>query len=388
MELGDFRFAWVGLAIDTAEMLVPVASAGEVADFFDCISPRVFDCRPGSASRAAQGLRERKPQVVNDLAAGRHVLDTGEMEKRGIQAFAVIPLVVHDEAIGVFALYAQQRGFFDEEEMRLLQELAGNIGLAIENIEKQERLDYLAYYDPLTGLANRTLFLDRVSQHMRSAASGGYQLALFLIDVEVQEYPRQPRSHGRDALLKQVAAWMTQRGGDASLLARVGSNHFAAVVPRVRSGGDLTRLAERAITSMESHPFALEGAILRVTAKVGAARFPDDGSSAETLFQNAEAALKQAKASGDRYLFHSSAMTDSVASKLSLENRLRQALENDEFVLHYQPKVELASGRVTGAEALIRWNDRTTDWSRPTSSYRSRGNRIIHPVGGGHAQGD
>ena len=358
VELGEFRFAWVGLVDRDVERLTPIASAGPVADLLELAPSQVFECQPGAVGRAAQVLRERTPQVMNDFGRGHQPFMRQDMEERGIHSFAVIPLVGDGEAIGVFALYAQEAGFFDDEEMRLLKELADNISLAIGNIEKQERLDYLAYYDPLTGLANRTLFLERLSQHMRSAASGGNRLAMFLIDLE--RFKNINDSLGRpagDSLLKQIADWMAYRVGDASLLARVGTNHFAVLVPQVIPGGDLARLIERAIAALESHPFAVEGAVLRVTAKVGAALFPGDGGSAETLFQNAEAALKHAKATGDRYLFHSSTMTDAVAGKLGLENQLRRALDNEEFVLHYQPKVNLASGKVTSAEALIRWND-------------------------------
>jgi EAL domain-containing protein (putative c-di-GMP-specific phosphodiesterase class I) len=100
--------------------------------------------------------------------------------------------------------------------------------------------------------------------------------------------------------------------------------------------------------------------VFRIAAKVGIALFPDDGADADTLFRNAEAALKKAKASGERYLFYTQTMTAAVAGKLTLENQLRQALDKGEFVLHYQPKVNLASGKLTSAEALIRWNDPRT----------------------------
>jgi diguanylate cyclase (GGDEF)-like protein/PAS domain S-box-containing protein len=357
VELGGLELAWIGVAGHGADVLVPVASAGKVSESFERTAPRtVFDCGSSSISRAGQALRQRKTQVINDVGDG-HCLLKEEMQGRGIHSFAVIPLVVEGEAIGVFALYGQEAGFFDDEEMRLLEELASNISLAIANLEKQERLDYLAYYDPLTGLANRTLFLDRLTQHLNGAASDGHQVALFLFDLE--RFKNVNDSLGRaagDALLKQVADWLTLRCGGASLLARTGPNHFAAVMPHVMPGGNLDRLVEKGLELLGHHPFELDGAVVRASAKVGAALFPKDGGTAEALFQGAEAALRHAKVGGDRCLFHHCTMTDSAASKISLENQLRRALDNDEFVLHYQPKVSLASGKVTGAEALIRWN--------------------------------
>ena len=274
---------------------------------------------------------------------------------------AVLPLMVADEAVGVLALYASESEFFHEEEMKLLTELAGDIAFAIDHIDKQERLDYLAYYDVLTGLANRSLFLERVAQYMRSAASGGHKLALFLIDLE--RFKNINDSLGRpagDALLRQVAEWLTRNAGDANLVARVGADHFAVVLPEVKQEGDVARLLEKMMEAFLEHPFRLNDAVFRIAAKVGVALFPDDGADADTLFRNAEAALKKAKASGERYLFYTQKMTEAVAGKLTLENQLRQALDKEEFVLHYQPKVNLASGKLTGAEALIRWNDPRT----------------------------
>src|SRR5450759_3862316 len=214
----------------------------------------------------------------------------------------------------------------------------------MDHIEKAKDINYLAFYDVLTGLANRTLFLDRVAQYMRGAVSGGHKLAVALIDLE--RFKNINDSLGRpagDALLRQVAEWLTRVTGDASLLARVGADHFAGVLPEVKQGGDVARLLEKTMEAFLDHPFRLNDAVFRIAAKVGVALFPDDGDAADTLFKNAEAALKKAKASGDRYLFYTQTMTEAVAGKLSLENQLRQAIDKEEFVLHYQPKVNLVS---------------------------------------------
>jgi EAL domain-containing protein (putative c-di-GMP-specific phosphodiesterase class I) len=108
------------------------------------------------------------------------------------------------------------------------------------------------------------------------------------------------------------------------------------------------------------HPFSLNDGVFRIAAKAGVALFPEDGGDADTLFKNAEAALKKAKARGERYLFYTQRMNETVAGVLTLENQLRQALDRGEFVLHYQPKVNLVSNRLTGVEGLIRWNDPKT----------------------------
>jgi len=157
-----------------------------------------------------------------------------------------------------------------------------------------------------------------------------------------------------------VAKWLTLNTGDAGLLARVGADHFALLLPQVKLDSGVAKLVEKKIAAFMDHPFQLDDAVFRIAAKVGVALYPDDGGDADTLFRNAEAALKKAKATGDRYLFYTQKMNEAVAGKLTLENQLREALDKGEFVLHYQPKVNLASGKLTGAEALIRWNDPRT----------------------------
>jgi len=361
VETGGFRMALIAIVDRSARKIVPVASAGKDEELLTAIKGILSSSELAPTTMVARALRDKKAIVSNDSQSDPQVLFGKQYLESGVRSMAVLPLLVSDEAIGVLALYASEIEFFHEQELKLLTELTGDIAFAIDHIEKQERLDYLAYYDVLTGLANRTLFLERVAQYLRSAVSGGHELAVFLVDLE--RFKNINDSLGRsagDALLRQVAEWLTRSAGDANLLARIGADHFALVLPQVRQEGDITGLLEKTMTAFLDHAFRLNNAVFRIAAKVGVALFPDDGADADTLFRNAEAALKKAKASGERYLFYTQTMTATVASKLTLENQLRQALDNQEFVLHYQPKVSLASGKLTGAEALIRWNDPRT----------------------------
>ena len=161
-----------------------------------------------------------------------------------------------------------------------------------------------------------------------------------------------------DELLKLIAERLVQvAGGDASRFARLGADRFAIVATGMDNVEQVGRYTEQRLDAVFRPPFRVGNNDLRVFVKVGIALFPDDGVDADTLLRNAEAALKKAKTSGERYLFFTQKMTERVAERLSLENRLRHALDKDEFVLHYQPKVSFASGMLTGCEALIRWND-------------------------------
>jgi diguanylate cyclase (GGDEF)-like protein/PAS domain S-box-containing protein len=364
VEHGRFKMAWMGIVDRRAMKILPVASAGVEPEFLSLIKDRFSlrdDTPLGSSTQTARAVREKKPIVVNEIEGDTTVFFKKERIDRGIFSMAVLPLLLSGEAVGVLALYSDESDFFDEEEMKLLTELAGDIAFAIDHIEKQERLDYLAYYDVLTGLANRSLFLERVAQYLRGAAGDEDLVALFLIDLErfknINDSLGQPAG---DALLQQVAKWLTLNVGDANLVARVGSDHFAVVLTGLSQEGDVARFLDRTMQSFSEHLFQMNGAEFRIAAKVGVALFPHDGADADSLFKNAEAALKKAKIQGQRYLFYTQKMTEAVAARLILENQLRQALDKGEFVLHYQPKINLASGRLTGAEALIRWNDPRT----------------------------
>ena len=363
VEEGGFLAAWIGFVDPALKRIVPVAAAGGDAKLMNALKEHVYltDDLPVGNNVAARAIREKRAIVSNDSQNDPEVAFRKQHFEFGIRSIAVLPLISSDEALGALALYSAEGGFFDPEEKSLLTELAGDIAFAIDHIDKQERLDYLAYYDALTGLANRSLFLERVAQYMRTAASGGHKLALFLIDLE--RFKNINDSLGRpagDALLTQVAEWLTRIAGDASLVARVGADHFAAVLPVVRADGGVARFLEKTMDAFLQHAFRLNDAVFRIGIKVGVAQFPEDGEDADTLFRHAEAALKKAKASGDRYLFYTQKMTDAVAGKLTLENQLRLALDREEFVLHYQPKVNIATGKLTSAEALIRWNDPRT----------------------------
>ena len=362
VEAGGFAMAWIGIVDRTLLAIVPVASVGATEALLSCIEEGLaLTGTAADRSPTVRVIRDKKSLVVNDAAAGVKTKDNRIYAEAGIRAFAKLPLVVADEAVGVLALYARDVNFFHEDEMKLLTELAGDVAFAIDHIAKQEKLQYLSLYDPLTGLANRTLFLDRVTQFLRAAASRSRKLALVLVDLE--RFKNINDSLGRpagDELLRQVAQWLTQRVGDSSRLARVGADQYALLIPAVSPDNDLPKVIEITLMAFLKNPFHWNGASYRLAAKTGVAMFPDDGLSAVTLFANAEAALKKAKTGGDPYLFYAQTMTDTAVGRLSLENQLRQAVEEEQFVLHYQPKIDLKTGKLAGAEALIRWNDPNT----------------------------
>jgi len=366
VEAGGFRMAMLVIVERSSAKLVPVASAGKDENLINDIEATLSSDELAPRTMVARAIREKRTIVSNDSESDPQVVFSPKYAAAGVRSMIVLPLMVAEEAMGVIALYASERNFFQQQEIKLLTELAGDIAFAIDHLDQRARLEYFAYYDALTGLANRTLFLERLEQYRRSAVADKHKLAVFLIDLE--RFKNINDSLGRpagDALLRQVAEWLKNHLGDANLLARVAADQFVSVLPHVKQDGDVGRLLEKWMQSFLEHPFHLSDAVFRVAVKVGIALFPDDGDDAETLFRNAEVALKRAKASGDRYLFYTQQMIASTAGKLTLENQLREALDKEQFELYYQPKLSLAGGKLTGAEALIRWNDPRTGLVAP-----------------------
>jgi diguanylate cyclase (GGDEF)-like protein len=368
VEHGEFEMAWIAVIDPNENRIVPVAWAGQDEPVMSTIKTH-FSSSEGTLqgnTLAARAIREKAPIISNDVQNDEGLIFGKMHAQSGVRSLAVFPLIVSDNAIGVFALYTSKPEFFDAAGLLLLTELAGNVAFALDHLERRERLDRLSNYDTLTGLANRRSFLERVAQYMRSADDDGHKMAVFLIDLE--RFKKLNDSLGRsagDALLKQVAEWLAQNAENVNLVARLDADHFAVMLPKVMFESSVARMLDKTIAAFMKHEFSLNGVVYRMAAKFGVAVFPDDGTDADTLINNAEAALKKAKASRDRYLFYAQKMMETVAISVGMENRLRRALEREEFVLHYQPKVNILSGKVTGAEALIRWNDPVSGLTLP-----------------------
>ena len=368
VEHGEFEMAWIAVVDPSESRIVPVAWAGHDEPAMSAIKAH-FASSEGTLegnTLAARAIREKAAVVSNDVENDEGLIFREMHAESGVRSLAVLPLVVSGNAIGVLALYTSKPEFFNAEGLLLLTELAGNVAFAVDHLERQERLDRLSNYDTLTGLANRRSFLERVTQHMQRAATDGHKMAVFLLDLE--RFKKLNDILGRsagDALLKQVAEWLAQNSENADLVARLDADHFAVVLPKVTYEASVARVLEKTIAAFLKHEFSVNDAVYRMAAKIGVAVFPDDGTDADTLFNNAEAALKKAKAGRDRYLFYAQKMTETVAMSVGIENRLRRALEREEFVLHYQPKINIASGKLTGAEALIRWNDPVSGLTLP-----------------------
>jgi diguanylate cyclase (GGDEF)-like protein len=327
VEKGGFRLAAIGLAGAHDGSLSGAAAAGE-----------------GSAERDLARVRPGTQAMVwNDSESG---------------PFVALALVVNGEPAGMLLLYARSPDFFDAEEMRLLEELAGDVSFALHHLEQKARMDYLAYHDSLTDLPNRSLFTDRMTQALNAARREKRFAAALFLDVE--RFRMVNETFGRkagDDLLRSIGARLRAAAREQDTVARVGADHFALVVAPFDRPGDTTHEVIERIDKAFSQPIVVDGMELHVLLKAGIAVFPADGESTESLCGNAETALSKAKALNQRFLFYAPEMNARVAESLAMENRLRRALEDGQLSLHYQPKIDVKSGAIAGLEALIRWTD-------------------------------
>ena len=226
-----------------------------------------------------------------------------------------------------------------------------------EQAEQRQRIRHLALYDQLTGLPNRTLFRERLTEELQHAALSKPGLALALVDLERFNAINDVfGAQVGNEVLKALARRLLDAAAHAESVARLGGDLFAVKIFGVSSAEEAERIVERAWQSVFAAPFQVLGQEVRISAKAGVAIFPRDGADADALFRNAEAALRRAKQAGERRVFYAPEINAWVAERVGLESRLRKAVESGELFFQYQPKLELATRRVVGVEALMRWN--------------------------------
>jgi diguanylate cyclase (GGDEF)-like protein/PAS domain S-box-containing protein len=353
VETGKYSVAYVAMG-DPPKV---VASSNADANFVEKLQVSLDDSSSAPGGLFDRFWRRGEPIVVNNIQ--RELPFTAQVVSNltETRALCALPLCVGGKTVGLFGLRAKESGFFDADEIQLLMRLAGKISFTLDHIDKISQLHYAAYYDQLTGLANATLFRDRLVEHVGMSHSRQNSFLVALVDME--RFSNIHQTFGRcqsDSLLKQVARRLESCPVSATSVARMGADRFAVMVA-LRDEHDIARAVEHGILGCFDQPFQLGNVDFKVAAKIGVALYPDDCSDADTLITNAETALRRAKADGKRYLFYKHDMNERVAAQTMLENKLRRAVTNEEFVLHYQPKLSLSTRQIVGVEALIRWND-------------------------------
>jgi len=222
--------------------------------------------------------------------------------------------------------------------------------------EREVQLEHLAQHDPLTGLPNRLLFTDRLHQAIHLAHREHRAVALLFIDLDGFKSVNDSLGHpAGDQVLQQAAARMRALVREGDTVARLGGDEFILIIGALEQDNDAGLVAHKLLAAFRQ-PFAVAGQSLYVTASIGISLCPQDGTDVDTLIRNADAAMYRAKDQGrDTLRFYTEDMTARAFAQIAMERDLREALARGEFVLHYQPEIELATGRIAGLEALIRW---------------------------------
>ena len=281
------------------------------------------------------------------------------VQERGLD----IPFIVISGTIGEeIAVQAMKAGAHDylmkDNLARLVPAVERELREADERRARrvaEETVWHQAYHDALTGLPNRWLLVDRLTQAIAYARREGAHVALLLLDLDRFKLVNETLGHTvGDELLRLVADRLHERLREGDTLARPGGDEFAVVLAGVETPAEAERMAERLMRSLDT-PLRVEGRDLHLSATLGMALFPHHGHDPETLLKNAEAAMYAAKQEGDGVRWYEPHMDTAVEDRLTLENELRRALRQDELVVYYQPQLSLADGGLVGVEALVRW---------------------------------
>jgi diguanylate cyclase (GGDEF)-like protein/PAS domain S-box-containing protein len=319
----------------------------------------ITDSASDDTSVTGRVLRTGTPLVCNDvqtmaipLAARATLLD------QGFRSIVAFPLLVDRTPVGALLLTSYDAGAVGDEELRMLRELVANLSFALQYLHKEDEIRFLSYYDSLTGLAKRSLFCDRLVRTLEPRIGRRGTPAVAVLDIEhLSTINDSFGRHAGDLLLQQVSDRLKRHSDSTERLAHFGAGTFAVIMEADGDEDEAVHWMQAQVIEVFRAPFNVEGRGIPVDVKCGFARYPDNGNDANALVQNAEAALRSAKSSGEKYLPHRLEWSSAVVSRMTMEHRLRGAVERQEFELHYQPKIDVRTRQMRGLEALVRWRD-------------------------------
>ncbi|MGZ4810031.1 MAG: putative bifunctional diguanylate cyclase/phosphodiesterase, partial [Thermoanaerobaculia bacterium] len=249
--------------------------------------------------------------------------------------------------------------------------------------QAEEQIEFHAYHDVVTKLPNRKLFIDRLTQNLTHAKRSNHPVSVMYIDIDhLKKVNDLLGRSGGDDLLLEMAARLRHCVRDEDTVARIGSDEFAIIITELRRPEDVVAIAQK-VLEIAQLPIMLRGNVVEVTVSIGLSIYPADGIDSETMLLNAESATDRAKEAGrNTYQLCTDEMKKRATDRMSLEARLRRAITNNELFLAYQPQINLGTGRVIGAEALVRWRDPERGVVQPAAFIPlAEESRLIVPLG-------
>jgi diguanylate cyclase (GGDEF)-like protein len=336
----------------------PCTWAGRGGEVMSSLVFSIASTAEEDTSVTGRVLRTGETFLCNDITrADTTVSRFPTLRNAAFKSIVALPLTVDGTTVGAMTLTARDSDAITGEELALLAEVAANLSFALQYFEKEDAVQFLSYFDSLTCLAKRVLFCERLASRLTVRQAEEAQPAVAMVDIEHlsiinDSYGR----HAGDHLLRMIADRLRSRFNNESL-AYFGAGCFAMLLENAGSQDQSLRELQQHILAIFERPFRIEAHDVPVTVKSGLACRGSGSQDAEALVQNAEAGLRQAKAAGEQYQHHRLDLSSKLAARLALEHRLRGALENERYLLYYQPKINIATGRLDGVEALLRWDD-------------------------------
>ena len=298
----------------------------------------------------------RRALWIEDLTQLEDFIRADGARSAGLTSAFAFPIMTGGEFYGAMEFFARERLARDDGLLAIMHGIASQVGQFLARKEAESHMRFFANHDALTGLPNRAMFNQRLTQAIAQADRHGKRAAVLFVDLDRFKIVNDTLGHETgDVLLRDLAGRLREslRAGDT--LGRQGGDEFVVLLEDVAGTRDITDVSQKILETV-SRPLSLQGQEYSVTASIGVSIYPDDGSDAQDLLKNADIAMYRAKDQGrNAFRFYSAALNAHSIERLALESKLRRALEREEFLLYYQPKVELATGSIVGVEALIRW---------------------------------
>jgi diguanylate cyclase (GGDEF)-like protein len=362
---GKFTSTSIMLMKPDDDYLDVVAAAGPTAVSARQVRVSASVMRPEGHGLSGKAIRSRQACIINDYLADASVKAFHDRARNdGCNSGGAFPLFVQGRVVGVMVYISLEKETFTPEFAELLQRLVDNVSFALENFDRvdekaraDERIEYLASHDSLTSLPNREMFNGMLRRAIDAAARYKRQFALLFIDLDRFKVINDSLGHDAgDMLLVEIGGRLRRALRSSDVVARLGGDEFVVILEETAERDQVERIAGN-LLSMLSQPLQLSGHECHTTASIGIAMYPSDGADIQTLTKNADMAMYLAKEDGKNgFRFFSREVKTQSIERLTMETALRRALERDQFTLHYQPKIDIASGQITGVEALLRWN--------------------------------